>query len=272
MSDLKAIVITGNGTNCEMEMAHACRLGGFEQVDIRFVYDIVTGRVDIKDYHLLCLPGGFLDGDDLGAAKAAAVAWRYNVLPDGGELADALFHFVEENKLIIGICNGFQLLAKLGMLPALNMLYFEQEVTLSYNDSGRFEDRWVNLVANPKSPCVFLDGIDRIYLPVRHGEGKLVTGSEKVLTGMREKNLIALRYATANGEPTMSFPANPNGSVDAIAGICDETGRVFGLMPHPEAYLHYTNYPRWQRYKTMPEEGQGVAVFRNAYQYLKKHY
>ena len=272
MGDVRAIVVAGNGINCEMEMAHACRLGGFEQVDICFIYDILRGEVDPEDYHLLCLPGGFLDGDDLGSAKAAAVTWRYSILPDGHELADSVFHFIEQGKLILGCCNGFQLLVKLGLLPALDMVYFDQHVTLTQNDSGRFEDRWVNLVVNPKTPCVFLDGIDRLYLPVRHGEGKLVVGSDEVLSKMRQRQLIALRYATANGEPTMSYPANPNGSIDAIAGICDESGRVFGLMPHPEAFLHYTNYPQWQRHKTMPEEGQGVAVFRNAYQYLKKRF
>lgn len=272
MGELKAIVVTGNGTNCEMEMAHACRLGGFEQVDIVFIHDILSGQVDIEDYHFLCLPGGFLDGDDLGAAKAAAVMWRYAVLPGGSELSDAVFHYVEHGKLILGVCNGFQLLVKLGLLPALDMVYFEQSVTLTYNQSGRFEDRWVNLVVNEKSPCVFLNGIDRLYLPVRHGEGRLVIGSDEVASHIRRRNLAALRYATTNGEPTMSYPANPNGSVDAIAGLCDESGRVFGLMPHPEAFLHYTNFPRWQRFKSMPEEGQGVALFRNAYQYLKKHF
>lgn len=272
MGDLRAIVIAGNGTNCEMEMAHACRLGGFEHVDIVYIHEILNGEVNIEDYHLLCLPGGFLDGDDLGSAKAAAVNWRYAILPDGKEFSDAVFHYVETGKLIIGICNGFQLLVKLGLLPALDMVYFQQEVTLTFNDSGRFEDRWTHLKVNPKSPCVFLDGIDTMYLPVRHGEGKLIPASKDVLKKMTDRNLIAMQYATPNGEPTMRYPANPNGSAEAIAGICDESGRVFGMMPHPEAFLHYTNFPRWQRFKTMPEEGQGVPIFRNAFNYLKKHF
>ncbi|HPM77996.1 MAG TPA: phosphoribosylformylglycinamidine synthase subunit PurQ [bacterium] len=270
MEDLRAIVIAGNGTNCEMEMAHACRLGGFEQVDIVFIHDILSGEVDIRNYHLLCLPGGFLDGDDLGSAKAAAVTWRYSVLPDNRELADALFHFIENDKLIIGVCNGFQLLVKLGLLPALDMVYFKQEVTLTFNDSGRFEDRWAYLVVNEKSPCVFTKGLDKLYLPVRHGEGKLIAGSKDILREMKNRNLIAMQYAGTNYEPTMKYPANPNGSEEAIAALCDETGRIFGLMPHPEAYLHYTNFPRWQRFKTMPEEGLGVPLFRNAYNYLRK--
>jgi phosphoribosylformylglycinamidine synthase len=150
--------------------------------------------------------------------------------------------------------------------------HYTPTVTLTYNDSGRFEDRWINLVADPKSPCVFLKGVDKLYLPVRHGEGKLVVDSPETLERIHKKHLAVLRYANAKGEPTDRYPSNPNGSVDAIAGLCDETGRVFGLMPHPEAFLHYTNFPHWQRFKTMPEEGQGVPLFRNAFNYLKRNF
>jgi phosphoribosylformylglycinamidine synthase len=272
MGDLKAIVVTGNGVNCEREMAHACRLGGFEQVDIVYIYEILRGEANPEDYHLLCLPGGFLDGDDLGAAKAGAVMWRYAALPKGRKLVSVLKHYLEAGKLIFGVCNGFQLLVKLGLLPATGGKYFEQTATLTFNDSGRFEDRWVDLTVEPKTPCVFLKGLDRLQLPVRHGEGKLVLGDNGLLDDVRRKRLGALRYANAKGEPTDKYPANPNGSVDAIAALCDETGRVFGMMPHPEAFTHYTNYPHWQRFKSMPEEGQGVAMFRNAHQYLKKNF
>jgi phosphoribosylformylglycinamidine synthase len=269
---MKAIVVTGNGTNCEMEMAHACRLGGFEQVDIAFIYEILHNEFDLEDYHLLCLPGGFLDGDDLGSAKASAVLWRYAALSRSKKLINVLRHFIESGKLILGVCNGFQLLVKLGLLPAIDGEFFDQTATLTVNDSGRFESRWVNLVVEPRTPCVFLKGVEKLQLPVRHGEGKLVFADDKVLEDVKKKRLGAVRYANAKFEPTDKYPANPNGAADAIAGLCDETGRIFGLMPHPEAFTHYTNYPHWQRFKNMPEEGQGVALFRNAHNYLKKHF
>ncbi len=270
MADMKAIVVTGNGTNCEMEMAHACKLGGFEQTDIVFIYDILHNEVHLDDYHLLCLPGGFLDGDDLGSAKAAATLWRYGQVTKSKKLFHALKNFIESGKLILGVCNGFQLLVKLGLLPALGETFFEQTATLTFNDSGRFEARWVNLLVEPKTPCVFLKGVEKLQLPVRHGEGKLVFANNKILDEVKKKRLGALRYANAKFEPTDKYPANPNGAVDALAGLCDESGRIFGMMPHPEAFTHYTNYPHWQRYKSMPEEGQGVALFRNAFNYLKK--
>jgi len=272
VGEIKAIVVTGNGTNCEMEMAHACKLGGFERVDIVSIYEVLRGEVDLEEYHFFCLPGGFMDGDDLGAAKAAAVTWRYARLSRGKLLADVLKHYIDDGKLIMGVCNGFQLLVKLGLLPATGGAYFKQTATLTFNDSGRFEDRWVILKTERRTPCVFLKNVEHLYLPVRHGEGKLIIADEGVLETVVKKRLGCLHYANLQGDPTDKYPANPNGSVENIAALCDETGRVFGLMPHPEAFLHYTNFPRWQRYKTMPEEGHGVQLFRNAYHYLKRRF
>jgi len=271
VADPKALVITGNGTNCEMEMAHACKLGGFTNVDIVYIYEILRGEAQLDDYHLLCLPGGFMDGDDLGAAKASAVLWRHARLRGKKKLAAALQNFIDAGKLIIGVCNGFQLLVKLGLLPAIGGKYFHQTTTLTANDSGRFEDRWVHLKTGYRNPSVFLKGIDRLYLPVRHGEGKLVVNSEETLKQIKKLHLDALLYADYHGEPTSRYPFNPNGSVENIAALTDETGRVLGLMPHPEAFLHYTNFPRWQRFKNMPEEGHGVPLFRNAYNYCRKN-
>jgi phosphoribosylformylglycinamidine synthase len=162
-------------------------------------------------------------------------------------------------------------MVKLGLIPNLKGGDGEQEVTLTFNDSGRFEDRWVYLKVNPDSPCVFTRGMKGVYLPVRHGEGKFIPKDEDVLKELRKRALIALQYTDAScGWPVMEYPLNPNGSVDAIAGICDETGRLMGLMPHPEAYLHRTNHPRWTR-EDLPEEGMGVAFFRNAVQYIRNH-
>ncbi len=266
---VKALVMTGNGTNCETEMAHACRLGGADQVDIVHIYRLLDGEIRLADYHLLNLPGGFLDGDDLGSAKAHAARLRYARTPAGESLFEQIQHFIAEGGLILGICNGFQLLVKLGLIPALDGTAC-QETTLTGNDSGRFEDRWVQLSVNRESPCVFTRGIRSLYLPVRHAEGKFVVRDEEVMRRLKAGNHIVVRYSDATGtQPAMTYPQNPNGSQDAVAGICDRTGRVFGMMPHAEAYLHYTNHPRWTR-EELPEEGQGVALFRNAVDYIRK--
>ena len=272
MKTIKSLVLAGNGINCETEMAHACRLAGSEEVDIVYIYDLLSGEVRLDDYHFLCFPGGFLDGDDLGSAKAMAHRLKHAPIAGSGEkLEDAIRRFIQAGKLIIGVCNGFQLLVKAGLLPALNGNYGRQEVTLTFNDSGRFEDRWVYLKANTQSPCVFTKGLEKLYFPVRHGEGKFIPRDEAVLKKIVDKNLSVLQYAKEDcSAPTMEFPYNPNGSAAAIAGICDETGRIFGLMPHPEAYLYRVNHPRWTREK-VPEEGLGLAIFRNAVEYLRKN-
>lgn len=270
--DVRSIVITGNGTNCETEMAHACRLAGSEVVDIVHISDLLYGEKRLDDYHFLNLPGGFLDGDDLGSAKAGANRILHAPVAGTRELlSDQLARFISDGKLILGVCNGFQLQVKLGLLPGLDGDYRTQTTTLTFNDSGRFEDRWVYLKANPQSPCVFTTGIEGLYLPVRHGEGKFVTRDEGVLERLRAEGRIVLQYSDPSYKtPTMDYPANPNGSMDAVAGICNDNGRIFGLMPHPEAYLHRTNHPRWTR-ETLPEEGMGLALFRNAVSFIRHH-
>lgn len=269
---VKAIVLTGYGTNCEVEMAQACKLAGADQVDIVHLSELIHNEYRLDDYHLLNLPGGFLDGDDLGAGQAGAHRLKYAVLAGSQErLQEQLLKFVNDGKLIIGVCNGFQLMVKTGLLPGFDGDYNRRAVSLTYNDSGRFEDRWVNLVVDQDCPCVFTQGMDSLYYPVRHGEGKFVTPDNTVLKRLQNEKLIALRYSDpASGEPTMEYPANPNGSPDAIAGICDPTGRIFGLMPHPEAFLHRTNHPRWTR-EELPEEGQGVALFRNGIEFIREN-
>ncbi|NTU59584.1 MAG: phosphoribosylformylglycinamidine synthase subunit PurQ [Deltaproteobacteria bacterium] len=271
MKPVKALVITGNGTNCEREMAHACRLAGAEAT-IAHTAELFSGRVRLEEFHFLNLPGGFLDGDDLGSAKAGAVRFKYGTVADGERhrfLAD-LLRFVADGKLVLGVCNGFQLMVKLGLLPGFDGRYAEQTSSLSHNDSGRFEDRWVHLRVNPESPCVFTRGLEKLYLPVRHGEGKFIPGDHDVLRRIEAEGLVAARYADPEGEPTMEYPWNPNGSVGAIAALCDPTGRVFGLMPHPEAFTDRTNHPRWTR-EELPEEGQGLAFFRNAVEFARQH-
>ncbi|MDI7260483.1 MAG: phosphoribosylformylglycinamidine synthase subunit PurQ [Thermodesulfobacteriota bacterium] len=273
MKEVRCIVITGYGTNCEVEMAHACRLAGSEVVDIVHINELIHGEKRLEDYHFLNLPGGFLDGDDLGAAKAGANRIRYAKVSGGSErLYDQFLRFIGAGKLILGACNGFQLMVKLGLIPNLKGGDGEQEVTLTFNDSGRFEDRWVYLKVNPNSPSIFTKGMKGVYLPVRHGEGKFIPKDDDVLRELKKKELIALQYcAESFKESVMDYPLNPNGSIDAIAGVCDETGRLMGMMPHPEAYLHRTNHPRWTR-EELPEEGMGVSFFRNGVQYIRDHF
>jgi phosphoribosylformylglycinamidine synthase I len=267
---VKTIVITGKGTNCEMEMAHACRLAGADVVDIVNLSELLYGEKRLDDYHFLNLPGGFLDGDDLGSAKAGAHRIMHARVAGTGEpLYEQFSRFIRDGKLILGVCNGFQLMVKLGILPGLKGEYFKQTTTLTFNDSGRFEDRWVYLKVNELTPCIYTKGIRGVYLPVRHGEGKFITKNATILKQLHRKNLVAVQYCKPDyNEPTMEYPLNPNGAYDAIAGICDETGRLFGLMPHPEAYTHRTNHPRWTR-EDLPEEGMGLAVFKNAVNFIR---
>jgi phosphoribosylformylglycinamidine (FGAM) synthase-like amidotransferase family enzyme len=170
---------------------------------------------------------------------------------------------------MIGICNGFQSMVKLGILPAFERNYKKQTVTLTFNDSGRFEDRWIYMKTNPKSRCIFTKNIDMIYLPVRHGEGKFVA-SNALLQKLNKNDQVALRYVDGKGN-LVGYPWNPNGSLESIAGICDETGRIFGLMPHPEAHLYGTNHPRWTR-ERLADEGMGVKIFRNAVDFINLNF
>ena len=268
---IKSIVITGNGTNCEMETAHACKLAGSDEVDIVHISELLHGEKRLDDYHFLNLAGGFLDGDDLGSAKAGANRiLNAKITGKSEKLYDQLIRFINEGKLVLGVCNGFQLMVKLGLLPGLDGDYSNQTATLTFNDSGKFEDRWVYLKINSDSPCVFTRDLEGIYLPIRHGEGKFITKNEDALERLHKDNLIVTEYSNGDyKDATMNYPQNPNGSIDSIAGICNETGKLFGLMPHPEAYLHYTNHPRWTREK-LPEEGMGLSIFKNAIQFIRE--
>jgi len=268
---VKAIVIAGNGTNCEREVAHACRLAGADVADIVHIAELLAGRVQLDDYHFLNLAGGFLDGDDLGSAKAGANRLLHAPVRGRGEhLIDQVLRFIEAGKLVMGVCNGFQLMVKMGMLPAVGGDCRRQTTSLTFNDSGHFEDRWVYLKADPASPCVFTRGLKGLYLPIRHGEGKFVAESPAVLAEIESLHLSVLKYSDSGYRTSaMEYPDNPNGSQAAIAGICDQTGRIFGLMPHPEAYVHRTHHPRWTREEGLPEEGMGLWLYRNAVDFIR---
>lgn len=268
---VKAIVIAGNGTNCEREVAHACRMAGADAADIVHIAELLAGRVRLDDYHFLNLAGGFLDGDDLGSAKAGANRLAHARVRDTQEtLSSQLQRFIADGKLIMGVCNGFQLMVKMGLLPALDGDYRTQSTTLTFNDGGRFEDRWCELVVDQDSPCVFTRDLEHLYLPVRHGEGKFVAEPE-TLDAIQQRHLAPVRYCDPqHRQPTMDYPFNPNGSLAAIAGVCDESGRLFGLMPHPEAYTHRVHHPRWTREESLPEEGMGLWLYQNAIQFIRQ--
>jgi phosphoribosylformylglycinamidine synthase len=258
----KVLVLTGYGINCDMETQHVFKLAGAEAERVHLT-DLIKGTRSLSEFQILALPGGFSFGDDIASGKVLANMIKNN-------LGDQIQKFIDDGKLIIGVCNGFQAMVKMGLLPAFNNDYFTQNVTLTFNDSGRFEDRWVHLKGNTGSKCVFTKGIDTIYLPVRHGEGKFVVKNTEVLAKLKKENHIVFQYVDSEGR-SAGYPQNPNGSVDNIAGICDKTGRVFGMMPHPEAFQHRTNHPAWTR-EELPEEGAGVAIFRNAVEYVRKKF
>ena len=269
MARVNALVITGYGTNCHEESAYALKTAGAENADIVFFSDIAAGHVRMDDYNFLLCPGGFLDGDDLGAAQAAALRWRWSTSKDGNPVLDQLKTFFDGGGLILGICNGFQLLCKLGLLPAVGGKYFERQVSLSYNDSGRFEDRWVTLKTNPASPCVFTKGIEYMEVPIRHGEGKIIPMDDATLDAIVSNNLHAVHYIDPETrQPTQEYPFNPNGSPLGIAGLTDPSGRILGLMPHPEAYNHETNHPSWTR-GTNPDFPLGLAMLEAGISHLK---
>ncbi|MBA7667740.1 Phosphoribosylformylglycinamidine synthase subunit PurQ [subsurface metagenome] len=267
MAKLKSLVITGDGLNCEEETREAYKIVEAEPYLIH-ITDFLDGNANINDYHILNFIGGFANGDHLGAGTVQAVRFRH-------KLREQLQEYIDSGKLVIGICNGFQTIIKMGILPGMDGDYTSRTATLMTNDSGKFEDRWVYLKANKDSPCIWTKGIDNLFIPVRHGEGKFFTLEDELISRLFNDEQIVLQYSDKSFEnPTMEYPLNPNGSLNAIAGICDSTGRIFGLMPHPEAYLYPYNHPSWARDvslgKKLQKEGQGVQVFRNAVEYVKQ--
>ena len=260
--NVKALILTGFGINCDRETQAAFLAAGAEAERVH-LNDIVADPAVLESFQILAVPGGFSFGDDVASGRILANRLRYT-------LGAPLKQFIADEKLIVGICNGFQVLVKMGILP-LRDGEFRQETTLVWNDSCRFENRWVALEAAPGTKCVWLEGIDRIELPIRHGEGKFIPRGAALLDALKAGGQVALRYVNRDGSPANGvFPANPNGSTDDIAGICDPSGRIFGLMPHPEAFLDGVNHPRWTR-EGLTEEGAGLQVFRNAVRYVQAH-
>ena len=270
----KALVLTGFGLNCDWETTHALELAGAEAHRVH-INQLVMGEeigeiARLEDYQIFAFIGGFSWGDDHGAGVIFATKLLYNIGED-------ILRFIEKGNLVIGICNGFQAMVNVGLLPGFDGDYRSRTVALIGNDCGNFRDQWVHLKVETGSPCVFTRGLEPLELPVRHGEGKFYA-EESVIKDLEEKNQVVVRYADSEGNSANgSYPENPNGSMNDIAGICDSTGRVFGLMPHPEAYNHWTNHPNWTLFKERyrrggepyPQEGYGIQIFRNAVDYFK---
>lgn len=254
MKKPKVLIIRTAGTNCDKETEFAFRLAGAD-TELLHINHIKEGG-NLKDYNIIAVPGGFSYGDDLGAGKILALElmlW----------FKDQLKAFIDKGGLIIGICNGFQVLVKTGILPDLD---FKQKVTLTFNDSARFEDRWVYLKTDgTKIENIWLKNVPKIInLPVAHGEGKFYA-EKGILDKIENNGQVVLRYAGSEGK-SASYPYNPNGSLKDIAGITDSTGKIFGLMPHPERFMFEHQWPSW---KEKALEPFGLQIFKNGVNYFK---
>lgn len=252
MATPRVLVLRAPGTNCDEETAAAWTLAG-AAAETRHVGRVLEAPGSLDDFQALTLPGGFSYGDDLGAGRILATRLT--------ALGDALRRFRDRGGLILGICNGFQVLVKAGLLPGGPDA---GAATLTHNDSGHFESRWVRLAVRPGA-CPFLadSGPPVLELPVAHGEGKFLTAEAGALPALEAAGQIVLRYIDETGGPTEDYPANPNGSTGGVAGLCDPTGRIFGLMPHPERHVDALHHPRWTR-RGLEHPGDGLRIFRNA--------
>lgn len=270
MASPRVLILRAPGTNCDEETAFAFEQAGAvaERVHVNRLREnpALTDR-----YQVLCLPGGFSYGDDIAAGRILASRMQRH-------LSQMVESFVggKGDRLVLGICNGMQVLMRLGVLTSgvVRSEARDQDgtpATLTWNDHGRFEDRWVHLVSD-RTPCVFLRGIERMYLPMAHAEGRFVAADTGVLEQLRSEGRLALRYTDGGTggvvEEPLPFPANPNGADANVAGICDASGRVFGLMPHPERHIDPTHHPSWTRRTEQPAEGDGMKLFRNAVQWF----
>ena len=255
----RVLILRTAGSNCDGETAYAFELAGAAPERVHINRILENPRL-MNDFQILAIPGGFSYGDDIASGKIFADQLRIH-------LADALASFVAAGRPIIGICNGFQVLVKAGLLPG--PASEPPKATLAHNTCGRFVDRWIFLKPVSKK-CIWLSSfspepLTLISLPVAHGEGKFVPANEQVRQSLHANNQVALSYAKSDGSSAEGqFPDNPNSSIDDIAGICDDTGLVFGLMPHPERYIDPLQHPAWSRQKALPTQGQGLAFFKSA--------
>lgn len=259
MTDVRALVLRAAGVNCDVETHHALELAG-ARADRIHVNRVIADKSLLDRYQIVVFPGGFSYGDDVAAGRILANQIVHH-------LSDPIRRFIDDGKLVLGICNGFQVLVKMGILPG-NEASRQEEVTITHNDSGKFEDRWVHLLPQTDR-CVFIEPERQIYLPVAHGEGKVVTANEATLDKLRSEGHIAYRYVGPEGEEG-PYPINPNGSTESIAGLTDSTGRVMGLMPHPERFVRRTQHPHWTRLGE-DLDPDGIKIFRNAVRYAQEN-
>lgn len=258
---VRVLVLCGYGFNCEEETAAGYRLAGAEPTVVHAA-DWFAGLVQLADFEILHFPGGFSFGDDLGSGQVFANRLKNGRFANGGRVWDAILAFLGAGGRIIGICNGFQILVRAGLVPNLAGIY-AQEVALAPNGSGKFEDRWVRCQATGLGVGLF--GQREFDLPVRHGEGRLEFANPQVRDLAQERGLIALTYLDADGGPAIQYPANPNGADLAAAALVSADGQVFGMMPHPEAYLTFINHPDWggrqRRGEVVEVADTGVGLF-----------
>ena len=258
--DVRVLILTGLGLNCEAETDAAFKLCGARTEQVHLL-DLLDGKQNVRlaDFSVLALIGGFAFGDHLGGGSVFANKIRFR-------LYDQLIEFIEGGGLALGICNGFQTMTRLGLLPGFDGDYRTPQATLAPNDRLGYRDAWIELGFDADSPCLWTRGLERMPLPTRHGEGKFLTANDEVMQRLIDNRQIAARYIDADGQPTQEWPQNPNGSPHAIAGVCDPTGRLFGLMPHPDAYLYAFHHPHWMRRDNaagQPMEGEGLRIFQN---------
>jgi len=258
MTEVKAIVLRAAGINCDLETQYALELAGARAERVH-VNRLIEDKTLLDPFKILVVPGGFSYGDDVAAGKILANQVIHH-------LQEQVRRFIDQGKLILGICNGFQVLVKAGILPGSDGTSLQAGVTITNNDTAKYEDRWVYL--EPQTDrCVFIEPGRRVYLPVAHGEGKVVTQDKQSLDQLRSNGHIAFKYVDQDGKEG-PYPINPNGSVDSIAGLMDKTGRVLGLMPHPERFIHPTHHPHWTRLKGQVH-CDGMIPFTRAVQYIR---
>ena len=250
------LILRTAGVNCDAETAYAFELAGARS-ELVHINRLVEEPGLLSNYQILAIPGGFSYGDDIAAGRILANQIAHH-------LHDALLEFIESGRPVIGICNGFQVLVKTDLLPGALAGSIGQTCTLTNNVCGRFVDRWIRLAGRSKK-CIWTAGLAELELPVAHGEGRFVPGNDSVRQALWQEDRVALVYAQPGGSAAGGqFPDNPNGSIDDIAGVCDASGLVLGLMPHPERYVDPLQHPAWGRMRPLPEHGAGLGIFQNA--------
>lgn len=267
MKKPKVLVLSGYGLNCEEETRYAFELSGAE-AEIVHINDLIDGIKNLDDYQILAFPGGFSYGDDTGSGNAYANRMK-------NHLFEKIQKFVTQDKLVIGLCNGFQIMVNLGLLPAIDKKYGERQVALLHNKNARYINRWVDLkVTGMKTP--WLKRIDSFPVPIAHGEGKFFADS-KTLNKLKKNGQIVLKYFKGEISEYQEMDANPNGSLEDIAGITDETGKILGMMPHPERGMFFTHLPNWtvlkeiykKEGKKLPKLAPGIKVYQNGVDYFR---